>query len=167
MTLELGDLLVSSGALTAEQLREALVFQRNGDLTLPEALLKLALLDEASLYRAVAKQNGMPFVNLDKGRIPQAILDRVPAEVATEQGILPLMEKGGKLVVAIDDPFKRILADQLSFVIGGEVVCALASPTAHRLAVARYFGDGGEKSVAASMGTSDFLLQTRRAGEPL
>jgi len=151
---ELGDLLLSSGALTQEQLREALAFQRNGDLTLPEAVLKLALIDEDTLYRAVAKQNGMPFVNLEKGRIPQEILDRVPSEVATEQGILPLMEKGGKLVVAIDDPFKRILADQLSFVIGGEVVCALASPTAHRQAVARYFGDGGEDAVAASMGSS-------------
>ncbi|MEE8467376.1 MAG: GspE/PulE family protein [Planctomycetota bacterium] len=155
MSQELGDLLVSSGALTEEQLREALAFQRNGDLTLPESLQKLALVDEVTLYRAVAKQHGMPFVNLDKGRIPQAILDRVPTEVATEQGILPLMEKGGKLVVAIDDPFKRILADQLSFVIGSEVACALATPTAHRQALARYFGDGTEQAVAASMGSSE------------
>ena len=101
MTSDLGELLVSSGDLSEESLREALAYRRAGDLSLPEALLKLNLADEPTVYRALAKQNGMPFVDLDKGRVSEAILEKVPAEVATEQGVLPLMEKNGKLVVAI------------------------------------------------------------------
>ena len=152
MSLELGELLVSSGALTQAQLREATAHQRNGDRTLPEALLDLALCDEITVYRAVAKQNGMPFVDLDKGKPNPAVLERVPSEVATDQGILPLMEKGGKLIVAVDDPFKRIVADQLSFLIGGEVACALATPSAHARAMKRFYGAGeGEEDVARAM----------------
>ena len=94
----------------------------------------------------------MPFVDLDKGRVSEEILSRVPEEMASEQGILPLMEKGGKLVVAVDDPFKRIVADQLSFMLGGEVACALATPSSHRRALERYYGASEEEAVAARMG---------------
>jgi type IV pilus assembly protein PilB len=155
LTSDLGELLVSNGTLTQAQLREALVHQRGGDRTLPESILELALCDDATLYRAIAKQNGMPFVDLDKGKPNAAILERVPAEVATEQGILPLMEKGDKLVVAVDDPFKRIIVDQLSFVLGGEVVCALSTPQAHARAMKRFYGAaGGEQEVAAAMAST-------------
>ena len=154
MSRDLGDLLLDSGALTAEALREARTYQRSGGLSLPESLLKLGLADESTVYRALAKQNGMPFVDLDKGRIAADVIERVPPEIATEQGILPLVEKGGKLVVAVDDPFKRILADQLSFVLGGEIACALATPSAHKRALARYYEAGGEQDVAASMGVA-------------
>lgn len=157
MSSDLGELLVSSGALTEAQLREAVSHQRGGDRTLPEAVLELSLCDESTLYRAIAKQNGMPFVDLVKGKPSEAVLERVPAEVATEQGILPLMEKGGKLIVAVDDPFKRIIVDQLSFVLGGDVACALATPSAHRQSMQRYYGASGdgEEDVAAAMAVTD------------
>jgi len=152
LTTDFGDFLVSSGVLTPGQLREALAQQRGGDQSLVQVVVRLGLADELTAYRALAKQSGMPFVDLDKGRISPAVLERVPAEMATEQGILPLMEKGGKLVVAIDDPFKRIVADQLSFLLGGEVACALAAPAAHRRALERYYGASEEAAVAQRMG---------------
>lgn len=152
MSTDLGDLLLSSGALSEAQLREALAHQRGGDRTLAEAVLDLSLCDEATVYRAIAKQNGMPFVDLDRGNPNEAVLERVPEEVAREQGILPLMEKAGKLVVAVDDPFKRIVVDQLTFVLGGDVACALATPSAHERAMKRFYGaGGGEEEVAAAM----------------
>ena len=148
----LGELLVSAGVIGEEALREALAHQRNGSLRLGEALVQLGLADEAAIARVLARQHGMPFVDLDKGRVPDAVLARVPAELAREQGLVPLTEKGGRLVVAVDDPLKRILADQLGFTLGSEVACALAAPSALRRAVERYYGGGaGEDSVARSM----------------
>lgn len=154
LTNDFGDYLVASGTLTDKDLRAALAQQRDGALSLAQAIVQLGLLDEVGVYRALAKQSGMPFVDLDKGRVAPAILERVPAEMATEQGILPIMEKGEKLIVAIDDPFKRIVADQLSFVLGGEVACALATPSAHRRALERYYGASEEEAVAARMGAA-------------
>jgi len=144
-------MLVSAGVLTEPQLREALAFQRNGSLALPDALLKLGFVDETTLARAVAKDQGMPFVDLDKGKIAPEVLARVPAEVAREQGLVPLMEKGGKLVVAVDDPLKRILADQLRFMLGIEVVCALASSSALKRALAKNYGAAAEVGIVKSL----------------
>jgi type IV pilus assembly protein PilB len=153
VTADLAEILRSSGALSDEDLRQAQARQRGGGLSLSEAIMDLGLADEATVWRALAKENGMPFVDLDKGSPGADVIDRVPAELAIEQGIVPLMEKGGKLVVAIDDPFKRIVADQLEFVLGSAVACALATPTALARALVRHYGEASsEEDVAVQMG---------------
>ena len=67
--------------------------------------------------------------------ITPEVLARVPSEFAIEQGILPVKEHGGKVIVAIDDQLKRIVADQLQFMLGLEVKCALATPSALKRAI--------------------------------
>jgi type IV pilus assembly protein PilB len=138
--------------VTEAQLKEALTHQRTKGIRLGEALLALGHADEATVGRAVAKQQGMPFVDLAKGKISERVLSKIPRDFAMEQGVLPLMEKDGKLVVAIDDQLKRILADQLEFVIGQPVVCALCTPSSLKAALQRYHGGSAEASVAARMG---------------
>ncbi|MFO1009360.1 MAG: GspE/PulE family protein [Planctomycetota bacterium] len=151
MTQLLGEMLVAAGAVTEAQVREALAYQRNGSLRIGEALVKLGHTDEATVYRTLARQQGMPFVDLDKGKVPEAVIARIPAELAREQACLPVLEKAGKLIVAVDDPAKRILLDQLSFSLGAEVQCALATPTAMKRALDRYHGAAAEETLAATM----------------
>src|SRR6185436_7403142 len=115
----------------------------------------LGHLDEVNVTRMIAKQNGLPFVDLGKGTIPAAVLERVPAELALEQGLLPVKEKDGGLIVAVDDQLKRIVADQLSFLLGCEVVVALAAPGALKSALRRYYGEKQENNVARAMGADE------------
>jgi len=148
----LGDILLQSGTIREEDLNQALGQQRHQGITLAQALIQGGFADEKIVVRALAKESGMPFVDLDKGSIKEEVLEMLPREFALEQGVMPVMEKGGKLVVAIDDPVKRLLVDQLTFVIDCEVTCALATPSALAKAVRFHFGEGGEDAVAASMG---------------
>ena len=145
-------MLCAAGLLSEAQLREGLAHQRNRGVRIGEALLSLGHLEETALFRVLAKQQGMPFVDLSKGRVSEDVLERVPAEFVQEQGILPIKEQGGRLIVAVDDPLKRIVADQLSFMLGTEVMCALAAPAALKAAIQRHFGEGAEEAVQKSMG---------------
>jgi len=133
-------------------MREAQALQRGGTLKFEEACLRLGLVDESSLYRALAKSQGLPFVDVSKGKVPAALLQKIPAEFAREQQVMPVAERGGKLIVAIDDPLKRIIVDQLAFQVGGEVGCAMAAPSALRSAIAAHYGEEAEAGVARSMG---------------
>ena len=151
MTESLGDLLLDAGLVSEGQLKEALTYQRTRGVRLGESLLQLGHLDERTLARVLAKRHGLPFVDLEKGRIPDSVLERIPPEFALEQGILPVAEKGGTLIVAIDDQLKQIIADQLNFMLGCPVRCALTTSSGLRAAIERYHGGGGEASVAASM----------------
>ena len=157
VTRSLGDQLVASGAITDAQLKEAHAAARNGDLPIGEALVKLGLVDEAEVARARAKIEGLPFVDLSKPglRVADEVLELVPAELAREQGLLPVVQRQGKLVVAIDDPFKRMIADQLAFTTGGEIACALAAPGALRRAIRKFYGEDAEEAVAAGIGAGD------------
>ena len=148
----LGDLLLQSGALREEDLNQALGQQRHQGITLAQALIQGGFVEEKVVIRALAKESGMPFVDLDKGSIKEDVLDKLPREFALEQGVVPVMQKGGKLVVAIDDPVKRLLVDQLTFVVDCEVTCALATPSALAKAVRLHFGEVAEDAVASSMG---------------
>jgi len=149
----LAELLVLQGLLNQAQVREAQAMQRGGTLRFEEAILRLGLLDEARLYRAYASSEKLPFVDLATGKkVPAALLERIPADFAREQQVLPVAEKMGKLIVAIDDPLKRIVVDQLAFQVGGEVGCAMAAPTALRRAIAEFYGEAAEADVARSMG---------------
>ena len=152
MTRDLGAHLVATGAISAAQLREAQAFQRNGDIALGPALVKLGFAEEREIARALAGLEKMPFVNLEKGRIAAEVLELIPAELAREQGILPLKKQNGRLIVAVDDPFKRIVADQLSFMIGSEVTCALAAPAALASAIERHYGEAPQDGIAAGFG---------------
>ncbi len=143
--------MLAAGAITAEQLREAMAMHRNSALRIGESLVKLGYVDEVTLTRFLAKQHGMPFVDLDKGKIADAVIARVSAEIALQQEVLPVMEKDRKIFVAVDDPLKRIVADQLHFILGVDVACALAAPGALQRALRRYYGAAGEQEVARSM----------------
>src|SRR5260221_3299099 len=93
----------------------------------------------------------MPLVDFDKGKIAEPVIAGVSAEIAREQEVLPVMEKDGKIFVAVDDPLKRIVADQLHFILGVDVACALAAPGALQRALGRYYGAAGEQEVPRSM----------------
>ena len=73
MSQDLGEVLLSQGSLNETQLREAVALQRTGGLRLGEALLKLGLVDESNLARALAKSEGLPFVDLTKGSPSRAL----------------------------------------------------------------------------------------------
>jgi type IV pilus assembly protein PilB len=151
MAQDIGEYLVAAGTLTPEQLREAQVAARGGQ-ALPEVLVRMGLVDEVAVARAQGKVHNLPFVDLTKGKIAPEVLARIPSEFAVAQGLLPVLDKGGKLIVAIDDPLKRIVVDQLQFQLGCEVACAMAAPSALRRALEQHYGAAPEESVARSMG---------------
>jgi type IV pilus assembly protein PilB len=136
----LGELLLEAGVIDDDALREGLARQRGRGIRLEQALLELGHLNEVDLTRVLARQQGMPFVDLRKGSISRAIIDRIPSEVALTQVVLPLLERDGKLIVAIDDPLKRIVAEELEFLLGTPISCALAAPKALAEAIEREYG---------------------------
>ena len=148
-------MLTAAGLVSEAQLREGRAHQRNRGIRIGEALVQLGHLDEVAVTRMVAKQNALPFVDLSKGTIPPAVLQRVPAELAVEQGLLPVKEKDGGLIVAVDDQLKRIVADQLSFLLGCEVVVALAAPGALKEALRRYYGAKQENTLERALATEE------------
>ena len=116
MTQSLEDLLLANGAISEAQLKEAHALARNGEFSVGAALVKLGHLEEVDVARAQAKAERMPFVDLAKAglNISPAILEKVPEDLAKEQGLLPVVERDGKLVVAEIEPDDRDTIDNVN-----------------------------------------------------
>lgn len=127
MAAKLGDMLVSAGLLTAEQLKTALTEQKRLGGRLGTNLVKLGFLSEDDITGFLQKQYGVSSVNLSDYNIDQAILDLVPGEVAAKYHCLPLERKGKILTVAMVNPADVFAIEDIKFTTGFEVKPVVAA----------------------------------------
>ena len=64
MSDRLGDLLVAQGVVDAQQIGKALALQKTRKIPLGEALVSLGLATEDQVWRVLARQHKLPFVDL-------------------------------------------------------------------------------------------------------
>lgn len=150
MNRELGETLVSQGAITEEQLRAARAVVTQRSQPLARVLLEQQAIDETSLSRVQAKLARMPFVDLEGRTPPQRLTAKLDATAGWELEALPVAEKDGSLIVAVGDPEKAVHADTLRFLLDQPIVLALAAPTALAAAMERVFGPRPAKSGASA-----------------
>jgi type IV pilus assembly protein PilB len=117
------------GAVTPEKIEEALTHARRTGSRLGEALIDLQMCTEEQIARALCRQNTLPFVDLAKSRIPEAVIDLVDSNVVEEYDMVPVKKQGRQIVCAIADPAQVYQADGLQFVLNAEVKFALTTPT--------------------------------------
>ena len=64
----LGEILRKAGVIDEEALQDALSYQKETGLPVGECLVRLGHCRKDDVVRALARQAGMPFVDLRKGR---------------------------------------------------------------------------------------------------
>jgi len=108
----IGELLKEAGIVTDEMISYALKIQKVSRERVGEVLLRLRFATDTEVARIVARQNELPFDNLE-GRIPQKeALGQVPFTVAQKLALLPLKIEHGHLLVATDNPGNREIAER-------------------------------------------------------
>ena len=143
--MDVEEILKNSGVLDEKTAQEAWRLARQKRIRFEEALLEMGAAGEDVVFKAVAKAAGLPFVDPSKGRIPGDVVDlvRPHLQVFLENRALPVLLKGGRLYVAVDDPVRTFVADNLGFLVGRDVVCAIAPPAALDRALEEIAGQGG------------------------
>ncbi len=153
--VRIGEALMALGLITETQLQDALR-QQQTDRTVPlgELLVRLGLVSRQDLLSALARKMGYPLVDLDKFPIDPDALNKVSFSVAARLRVAPLVLLEGTLVVAIDDPSRRLVLSELEFITQCKVVPVLAHSKqlewAIRDAYARLGADVGSISFTQS-----------------
>jgi type II secretory ATPase GspE/PulE/Tfp pilus assembly ATPase PilB-like protein len=131
--IRVGEALMTLGFITQDQLDDALAKQRNErSVPLGELLVRGGAVQRQDLRTALARKLGYPVVDLDAYPIEAEAVRKVPVVAAKRLGILPLQLLPGRLVVAIEDPSRRDVLDELEFIAQCKVVPVL--PAADHLA---------------------------------
>jgi type IV pilus assembly protein PilB len=123
---KLGELLVEWGAVTQKDVLKALEHAKKQNLRVGEALIDLKLCPDSAVYKALATQHNMEFIDLDKSSIPPNAVNLIPDDLMRKYLILPLGLEGGRLRVAVHDPLDLEMLDILRFRLHKEIRTVLA-----------------------------------------
>jgi hypothetical protein len=137
--IKLGDLLLKARAITDLQLKAALSEQQKWGGRLGEILVRMNILSEEMLVKALSKQLALPAVNLDSVQgVPPYVRAKIPAQMAKDFAAVPvqLRDEGKTLIVAMAEPQNIEHVDTIRSVARCRVVVQVAG----RTAIARAFG---------------------------
>ncbi|MBI4558061.1 MAG: ATP-binding protein [Candidatus Hydrogenedentes bacterium] len=100
----LGDMLVREGVISAAQLREALVLQKEKGGFLGQRLIELGYLKQPTLISYLVKQCKIPRLSLLDYEVKPELFQRVSKEACLKYFLLPIDQLGKILTVAMVDP---------------------------------------------------------------
>src|SRR5213075_1282566 len=123
---KLGEILVEWGIINAKEQQKAVDHAKAKNMRMGEALQDLKLASESNVYKALATQHNMEFIDLDKSAVAPNAVTLVPDELMKKHLILPLSQENGKLKIAICDPLDLETLDILRFRLNKEIRTVLA-----------------------------------------
>ncbi|OHB67716.1 MAG: hypothetical protein A2Y77_13780, partial [Planctomycetes bacterium RBG_13_62_9] len=125
----LGEILFKAGLVQKDALINAIKTAKSSNKRLGQVLIELGLINEETLAKALAKQFGLKYVDLDQVPIPPDATKIVPEDLIKRHSILPLSTSNGKLKLVISDPMDLEMMDSVRLRLNAELECYLASPT--------------------------------------
>ena len=142
MPVRIGELLLKEKRISAEQLQEALTYQRTNGGKLGANLVKLGYVKDEEITALLSKQYGVPSIALNQFEIDPAVIKLVPGETARKYQIVPLSRAGATLTIAMTDPTNVFAMDDVKFMTGYNVEPVVASETAVLDSIDKYYGVG-------------------------
>jgi type IV pilus assembly protein PilB len=140
----IGELLVKENLLSSEQLLKAREEAASGGKRLGAQITALGFLDENELTEFVAKQYGVPSINLEDFTIEADVLALIPEDVANKHSVVPVNRAGSTLILATADPSNIFALDDIKFLTGYNIQPVVASEDAIRTAIETYYAEPDE-----------------------
>jgi type IV pilus assembly protein PilB len=171
MAVRIGELLLKEKRITAEQLQDALTYQRTHGGKLGANLVKLGHVTDDEITSLLSRQYGVPSIALTDFEIEPAVIRLIPPETARKYQIVPLSRAGATLTIAMTDPTNVFAMDDVKFMTGYNVEPVVTSETALLEALDKYYLANAppvtKPSLSAPSGPKESALEvaTRALGE--
>lgn len=122
------ELIIESGLINHDDVAAARS-QLTGAESVIERLIRENRVTEDQVAQVCAQSSSMEFIDLRSTAISPDMFDHIPEDVARRFRVVPVMDDGYALTVAISDPLNFEVLDTLPHVIGREInpICATGS----------------------------------------
>ena len=164
----IGQILVDLGFIGDEQLEMLLdeQQQRPGEM-LGQIAISMGLVTDDQLAQALAEQMGMRVVSLADITVPPEVLTHVTEPMAQLYRIVPISFKDKTLTVAMCDPQKLSILDELRTFLGYDIRAVVVTERDMLRALDRYYAVGGEsvETLIADMEADTDLAKAAKALE--
>ena len=141
--MRLGDLLIAAGAITQEQLEEALTIQKQTKERLGDVLIENNIITERQLIEALQMQLGVDFIDLTAISIPLELAKFVPRAIAKKYNVVPVKLVKDELFVAMSDPLNFVAQEEIKAASHKRVVPMISTRRATEQAIGTLYGSEG------------------------
>lgn len=138
---ELKALLIESGKIKPEVIKEAEASHEQSGESLLQSVLKRKLISETELLKLYAKHIDVPYVELKNQKIDHDILTKIPERIARKYQAVLFGQQGTTLQLAMADPEDFQAADFIAKQIGQNLKIYVASVNDVLAAVDQYKGN--------------------------
>ena len=135
----LGELMMSRGLISMEDLERGLQAQRSSGRRLGETLVDLGVVSRLDLARVLADQLGVPFADLDARPPDVMVANLISGDVARRYRAVPVERWGDQLVIAMAEPDNVFALDDLRVLTGERLIATLAESEQLSAAIERIY----------------------------
>jgi type IV pilus assembly protein PilB len=158
----LGELLLKENLIDMSQLEQARREQKTNGGRLTSALVRLGYVKESQLSEFIAKQFGLPTVDLANFEVDPEAVKMVPKQVCMKHIVVPVSKAGKSLVVAFADPSNIYVKDDLSLLTRCKIEVVVASEPAILATLEKLYGGvtSNIENLVSEIEESDDILNT-------
>jgi len=130
--------LLDAGLVTEEQFNKALEIAKKKNQWVGDVLVAQKIVPEETLIRLEAYILGIPFVNLEKEKVPPEVLKIIPEPIARSHNIVAFRKKGRELEVAMLDPADLKTIEFIKKKAGLKILPRLTTPKSIKNILSQY-----------------------------
>lgn len=142
--IRLGDLLVAAGAITDEELQEAIAYQKEKGIKLGQALVEMDLISQDLLNLTISQQLGIDYIELAACKLEEEVLRLIPEKEVIRYRAIPIEideNNPNVLKVAMSDPMDIIAIDDLGILTNMQIEPLLTTEDEITEAIGKYYGN--------------------------
>lgn len=147
----LGDLLVKSGTISEEQLKEALSLQSGTGERLGSVLQEHGIITEKQLIDTLMSQLGVEFVDLNTYHIPAEMAQILPKSIAKKHMVVPIRATRNDVHLAMADPLNFVAVEEVRAVTRRRVIPVIAAAASVERAVQNLYSNQGAMQAIEDM----------------
>ncbi len=159
--LRIGEILEERGAVTPEQMKEALAYQKeHRDKRIGQILIELQFVTEQQVLEALASRLELEIVDVASQHVDLEAVAMIDKELAEKNLFLPLYVKNRSMVLVTNDPLNYFALEEVRQQTGCYLQILLSEEKPLRQAISYYFAEVGAKQAAMEanegFGNDDF-----------
>ena len=162
--MRLGELLVSAGTITEEQLNKGLELQKQSKERLGTVLISNGIITERELIEALQMQLGIDYVDLSKVAIPTELAQVIPKNVAKQYQVVPVRVVKDELYLAMSDPLNFYAIEEVRKTVHKKVVPMVSTASAIDYAIHTLYGNEGAAKAIEEMKQEAAASQDQQVG---
>jgi type IV pilus assembly protein PilB len=159
----LGDILVSRGEITREQLNEALREQNKTLKKLGQTLVDLGFANEEQITQVRALQIDVDYFNLQDHHFDPDVVSLVTENVARTYKLIPVKQTSDKLIIAMSNPLDIEAIDIVQFGTKSRVEAVLATEWRIMEAINRQYGSSSSDDIQQFMDQAALDIEVEHA----